>query len=140
MCLPFSCDQLGFKFEYVLFTSQTFMIEKCYVFKTPFLKMSRGCLHLLQRDGGNIVLPSSSFFGCTVYFICILFLSSLSIISGPLFLYVALSALLILEDEWEFCQFRSAVHLTLCALLNGSHCFPVNRRIQVKPFYFVRVA
>lgn len=69
------------------------------------------------------------------------FFSSQSIISGPLFLYVSLSALLgpILENECEFCHIQSAVHLTLGALLNGSHCFPMNTRIRVKPFHFVWV-
>ncbi len=65
-CLLFPCDQLGLKFEYVLFTSQNFMTEKCYIFKMPF-KISKGCLHLLQRDGGNIFLPSSFCFSCIVY-------------------------------------------------------------------------
>jgi len=55
---------------------------------------------------------------------------------------VTLSALLglMLENEWEICHIQSAVHLTLDALLNGSHCFPMNTRIRVKPFHFVWVA
>lgn len=140
MCLLFSCDELCLKFEYVLFTSQN-VDWKLLCFKMPF-KISRGCLHLLQRDGGNSFLPSSLFFSWIVYLICLLFSSSLSIISAPLFLYVALSALLglILENEWELCHIQSAVHLTLCALLNASHCFPMNTRIRVKPFHFVWVA
>lgn len=85
------------------------------------------------------------FVAVVVYFICHFFLSfssSQSIISGPLFLYVALSALLglMLENEWEICHIQSAVHLTLDALLNGSHCFQMNTRIRVKPFHFVWVA
>lgn len=87
----------------------------------------------------------SAFFACIVYVIChfnsfFFFSSFLSIISRPLFLYVAVYMGLMLENEWKFCHIRSAVHLTLGALLNGSHCFPMNTRIRVKPFYFVWVA
>ncbi len=100
----FSSDKLCLKFEYVLFTSQNVDWK---------MLRSRACLHLLQRDDRSIFLPSSLFFSWIVYFICLLFSPFLSIISAPLFLYVALSALLglMLENEWELCHIQSAVHL-----------------------------
>lgn len=93
-----------------------------------------------QNYGGNCFFVFLFLFLLSLFHVS--FHSFFSIISGPLFLYVTLSALLgpTLENEWEFCHIQSAVHLTLGVLLNSSHCFPMNTRIRVKPFHFVWVA
>lgn len=98
-------------------------------------------MHLKQKYGRNYFFVFLFFFLLSFCHVSIFF-SSQSIISGLLFLYVTLSALLgpILENEWEVCHIQSAVHLTLGVLLNGSHCLPMNTRIQVKLFHFVWVA
>ncbi len=62
----FSVWSAWFKIWICTFYFTKLMTEKCYIFKMPF-KISRGCLHLLQRDGGNIFLPSSFCFSCIVY-------------------------------------------------------------------------